>query len=218
MREMAAVVIGLVLGAIPTAYWWGRLRGVDLTRAGSGNPGAANAYRVLGARAGLGVLAADVAKGALAVLSARFLEAGAAAEVAAGTASVAGHIAGPFARGRGGKGMATCCGAFLVLAPWATLAGLGVWTLVFVLSRIVSLASMAAALALPPLVLRAEGDAAPGAAFWAAAGIAAVVLVRHRRNIARLVAGREPRFSVHRQDGGEPDADAPREARKTGAP
>lgn len=201
MTFAAAVIIGFALGAIPVAVLWGRSRGVDLTRAGSGNPGAANAYRVLGARAGLGVLAADVTKGALAVFSAGLLGGGAATEIAAGAASVAGHVAGPFTRGRGGKGIATGCGMFLVLAPSATLVSVTVWTFVFAVSRFVSLASIVTAIFLPFVVLLTRRGEAPGAVFWASSAVAALVLFRHRGNIARLLGGREPRFSLHPEAG-----------------
>ncbi len=198
---VAALTAAFFLGAIPTALWVSRRQGVDLRQAGSGNLGATNVYRVLGRRLGLAVLAVDMAKGAAAVGAARGLDLGPLGWLAAAVAAVAGHIWSPWMQFRGGKGVATGGGAVLALAPAVGVMALGVFALVVVLSRRVSVASMVAALALPCLVWWRQPPV-PGLV-WVTVGIAAVVIARHRANLARLVRGEEGHFDW-RGGGGQP--------------
>jgi glycerol-3-phosphate acyltransferase PlsY len=200
------VALSYLVGSIPTGDIAARLRGASLRTAGSGNPGFTNAWRVLGPRAALPVLVADVGKGVVAVfVVAPALSAALGASplgatgvrLAAGLAAVAGHSWPAFARFRGGKGVATAAGAFLALSPLATLAAAAVWCALVAVTRFVSVGSMAAALVLPWgvwLEARRAGTPQAGALVAAAAAVAALILVRHRSNVKRLAAGTENRF------------------------
>lgn len=185
-----AYLVGSVPFALILATRWGSR---DLYQIGSGNPGAANVWRVVGRRAGLLVAILDIAKGAAGVAIARLLHAEGAAPAAAGLAAVVGHVYPVWLRYRGGKGVATACGAFSVLAPAALLPALaifivGVWT-----TKYVSLGSVLASASLPALAF-VTGSEPP---VLAAASAAAILIVfRHRSNLARLRLGTEPRFRV----------------------
>ena len=196
MNELLAIVLAYVVGSIPFAFLLSRQRGVDLRQAGSGNVGAANVLRTTGAGAAAVALVLDGVKGTVAVLMAQLLSAGLLAPVAAGLASVIGHVYPVWLRFRGGKGVATAAGAFAILAP----AALGVSAIVFVLAvaitRFVSVGSMAAALTLAAAT--AFGDS-PAIVTLGAVASAGVVLHRHRVNLRRIVAGTERR--VGRQAG-----------------
>lgn len=189
------VVLAYVLGSVPTSYLVGRgLRGIDLRQHGSGNLGATNAFRVLGWRAAAPVMIADVAKGW--VPTALFPlwdgSVGIAWALAYGAAAIAGHVLSVFVRFKGGKGVATSAGVFLALAPWAVLIGFVVWGFTLLLSRIVSLASILAALVLPVAVFATNE---PWPVFWLSIALSMFVIYAHRTNIRRLVRGEEKRFS-----------------------
>jgi glycerol-3-phosphate acyltransferase PlsY len=190
MNEFLAIVLAYVVGSIPFAFLLSRKRGVDLRRAGSGNVGAANVLRTTGARAAAVAMVLDGVKGTVAVLVAQLLSAGLLAPVAAGVASVLGHVYPVWLRFRGGKGVATTAGAFAVLAPSA----LGVAAVVFVLAvaatRFVSVGSMAAALTLAAVTVSGDG---PTLVTIGAVASALVVIHRHRGNLRRLLAGTERR-------------------------
>jgi glycerol-3-phosphate acyltransferase PlsY len=207
LPNLAVVAAGYLLGSIPSGWLAGRwLAGIDLRREGSGSTGATNVLRVVGRGPALVVLLADVLKGTVAVLLARAVLAdggdGAGAAwttdtwvVAAGLAALAGHIWPVWLNGRGGKAVATGLGMLLGLAWPVALACLGVFLTVLTLSRVVSLASVAAALALPLLMLQWTGGATARPAYLALTLItAALVLWRHRTNLQRLRAGTEPRL------------------------
>ncbi len=177
--------------------------GRDIRALGSGNAGGTNALRVFGWRAALPVMAVDVGKGALAALLPRALAVGDPAwlAVACAAAAVIGHVLPVLAGFRGGKGVATGAGAFLVLAPWAALACGVVWVLVVALTRIVSLASLVAALALPAAVALLAGHRVP----WllpVSAALAGLVMWTHRSNLRRLAHGEEARITVGRPTAG----------------
>jgi glycerol-3-phosphate acyltransferase PlsY len=162
--------------------------GFDPTAAGSQNPGATNALRLGGRRAGAVVLGLDLAKGALAAGAGWAID-GRGLGVACGAAAVAGHCLPVTRRFLGGKGVATAAGAAIVLEPLVSL-GIGVlFVVVAKAGRRASVASVAAALALPASVA-ATGRPAREIAAWA--GVAALVVARHRSNLARLAAGTEP--------------------------
>lgn len=211
-------------GSIPTGLWVARAKGVDIRRHGSGNIGATNVGRVLGARLGLLCFAIDVAKGFAPTLAAGLwfgLAGGAQPEpldaalwLAVMACTVLGHMFTPWAGFRGGKGVATGLGATLGVYPFLAipaLAALTVWVVVLALWRYVSLASILAALVLPLFVAlwaaaRAvfvldlpESELIPYRTKWipfivVASVLAAAVVVRHRGNIRRLIAGRELRM------------------------
>lgn len=197
---VAVVAAAYLLGSIPTAYIAGRLiRGIDLRTVGSGNLGATNVYRELGTAPALVVLAADMLKGAAPAWAGTTLLSPLIAPpeaawwaLACGCAAIAGHSRSVFLRFRGGgKGVATAAGVFLALTPLPLLGALGVFGVAVAATRMVSVGSILAALALPALEYRAVG-AAP--AFVASIAVAGFVVFTHRSNIARLMAGTEPRL------------------------
>jgi len=189
-----AIIAAYAIGSIPFALILARSWGTrDLRHIGSGNLGAANVWRAAGATAGVLVALLDIAKGAAGVVVAERLDGGAVAPAAAGVAAVVGHIYPVWLGFRGGKGVATSCGVFAVLTPLAVLPALGVFTVSVWITKYISAGSVMASLALPPLAY-ATGSSGP--AVTAAAGVAALVLFRHRSNLTRVRAGTEPRVRM----------------------
>jgi|SRR5436190_14748289 len=186
------MVLGYLCGSIPFGVWLVKLlKGVDIRSVGSHNIGATNVWRTFGWRLGLPVMVLDILKGFVPTLVAT-LVAGHLAGVLTGAAAMVGHARPVFLRfAKGGKMVATAAGAFLGVAPLLGLAGAGVWLLMFVVFRYASLASIVAAVSLAPLAW-GMGYPWPVVAFGAAAGVGVVVL--HRANIRRLLAGEENRF------------------------
>jgi glycerol-3-phosphate acyltransferase PlsY len=180
-----AYLIGSIPFALLLARRWG---GKDLRRVGSGNVGATNVLRALGVTPGVIAVLLDVAKGMASVWLAERVHGGETAPAAAGLAAVLGHIYPVWLGFRGGKGVATACGVFSMLTPIATLASLGVFFVVVWMTRYVSVGSMLASATLPP-VAYAAGSPAPIVA--TACGLALLILVRHRTNIARVIGGTE---------------------------
>ena len=190
---VVSLLVAYLLGSIPTGYLLFRWKGGgDIRREGSGNIGATNVMRTGGKTIGILTFALDVAKGAMAVLAARAIAASP-WDAAAAFASVAGHCFPVFLRFKGGKGIATGCGAYAVLAPIPMAVALAVFTAAAFLTRIVSVGSILAGLTLPLMILWLRPEP-PLIASVAAAVILAIG--RHHANIRRLVAGRE-----HRIDG-----------------
>jgi len=203
------LLAGYLLGSIPAGYLAGRwLRGVDIRTLGSGSTGATNVLRQFGKGPALVVFLVDVLKGTAAVLLAKALlepaGVGSAANwisdswvVAAGLASLAGHIWPVWLGWRGGKAVATALGMLLGLTTPVGLACFGVFLTVLSFSRIVSLSSVVAALALPLLMLGwFQGQAMD--LRWPYLALAlltsALVIWRHRSNLSRLLAGTEPKL------------------------
>ena len=195
MNQALAIVIAYLLGSIPFSYLAGKSRGIDLRQVGSGNLGAANAFRALGRNLGIAVLVADIGKGVLAVVIARAITDDPWPAIAAG-AAMAGHVFPVWLRFRGGKGVAVGGGAVIALMPLASVILLGVWLVVAVVSRYTSLASIAASVAAVPLVWAMDYPTAD--IVFTAVGAAAVLLL-HRGNIARLLHGRENRIELRRR-------------------
>jgi glycerol-3-phosphate acyltransferase PlsY len=190
---MLAVLLGYLTGSVPFAYLLARRAGIDVRVAGSGNVGAANVLRTTGAWRGVIVMALDVAKGVAAVAIAYLLSGSAALAAVTGAAAVVGHIYPVWLRFHGGKGVAVAAGVFSMLSPAATAIAAGLFLLTVVVTRYISLGSIAASLALPPAAwLTGE----PRAVVFAAAGTAALILFRHRTNWRRLRAGNERRMGV----------------------
>jgi glycerol-3-phosphate acyltransferase PlsY len=191
------IVCGYLLGSMPWGYWLPKLLlGVDIRTVGSGNAGATNVWRTFGFKLGLTVALLDIAKGAAAALLGRWLGNDLIA-VLAGVAAMVGHWRPLFMGfGRGGKIVATTGGVALALAAFPALAAAGVWIVTFLATRYASLASLAAAAALP-LFTVLFGASWPVVAFTVGAALAIIVL--HRTNIARLIAGEEPRIDLRRR-------------------
>jgi len=208
LHFIPAILISYLVGAIPFGYLIARWHGVDLFKHGSGNIGATNVGRVLGWQSGILVFFLDFAKGAGPVLLARWLAklldpnaAGEGLPVAAGLAAFAGHIFPIYLHFRGGKGVATGAGVVAVLLPWPTLGALVTWMAVLMAWRYVSLASLAAVAALcavylltTPQPLARDHLVLTMFCFVAAA----LVIIRHRTNITRLIRGTENRLQETR--------------------
>lgn len=226
-----AAVVGYLLGAVPFGFLVARAHGINIFEHGSKSPGATNVKRVLGKKAGNTVFILDALKGALAAGWPMLLAKWAAhtseatsknvigwevytanikvltpdtvipAAVAGLICAVLGHSFSCFIRFKGGKGVATSAGGFVVLMPVVTLIALGVWLATFYTSRYVSLASIFAAVAIPvaAFVLKQPAPIA-----WLAVGIGAFVIVLHRANIVRLCKGTENRFVKKSATAGSP--------------
>ncbi len=191
MEELAAVTLGYLAGSIPFAFLVARRHGVDLRWSGSGNVGATNVLRTSGVPLAVTAMVLDAVKGAVAVLIAQRLADGPATPVAAGLAAIIGHIYPVWLRFRGGKGVATAAGVFGVLTPLALAAAAGVFVLAVVVSRYMSVGSVAGALTLATVAVIDD----PPTAVVAGAIVAALVIIhRHRGNLARLAAGTERRI------------------------
>jgi glycerol-3-phosphate acyltransferase PlsY len=191
MNAVLAVTLGYVVGSIPFAYLLSRRQGIDLRRAGSGNVGASNVLRTTGVRAAVLAMVLDGIKGTLAVVMAQLLSVGLVATVAAAFASVVGHVYPIWLRFRGGKGVATAAGAFALLAPEALGIAAGVFVIAVVVTRFISIGSIAAALT---LVLVAVITDVPDVVAIGAIASMLIIVYRHRGNLARLIDGTERRI------------------------
>lgn len=197
------VVIGYLLGAIPTGYLAGKLlKGIDIRECGSGSTGATNVLRTLGKPAGISVLLIDVLKGGIAValvqgLSYFYPNQMVSAEwqpwliLAVAIAAILGHSKSIFLNFTGGKSVATTLGVLLVMTPTVALATFGCFLLMLALFRIVSLGSLTGAIAVIILMIVAH-QPLPYILLATFAGI--YVIVRHLSNIERLLAGTEPKI------------------------
>ena len=203
------IIVSYLLGSIPFGYIAGRIAGIDIRTAGSGNVGATNVVRILGKRYGYPVFALDVLKGFGAVKISMLIAPGRPPEwnspeifgILAAMSSVLGHLYPPWLKFEGGKGVATSAGALLALTPLATLIGVSIWIIVFWLTRYVSLASIVAAVVLPIVILMVKShDQNSGKPLvYSSVCVAAVIIWRHRSNLSRLMRGTEPRFTRKRE-------------------
>lgn len=192
------VVAAYLVGSIPTGYLIGRRRGVDVRKQGSGNIGATNVARTLGRKLGILVLFLDALKGAVPLGLWRVLDLGVHIELggtlapylitAVGLAPVIGHCFPVWLRFRGGKGVATALGVFLVADPLVVAIGVGLFAVLYAATRIVSIGSMSAAIAIPT-VAAIIGRPAPIVAL--AIGGAVIIIAKHHQNIRRLLRRRE---------------------------
>lgn len=196
-RFLAVAALGYLIGAIPFGVIVGRvIGGVDVRDYGSGATGTTNVLRTAGPKAAVLVLLGDLAKGMAPVLLAWWLAPGSSwAEVIAGVAAIVGHSWPVYAGFRGGKGSATGAGALLIMAPWVGLIALAVFGAAVVLSRYVSLGSILGTVSMvvalvPFVVLGSE----PWQYLVFALVGGAVLIYRHKDNLARLVAGTEHRL------------------------
>jgi glycerol-3-phosphate acyltransferase PlsY len=199
------VLLAYLLGSIPAGYIAGRIGGVDVRKVGSGNIGATNVTRVLGKRFGYPVFAVDFAKGLGAVAVGMTIAKSAQSTpkfvdlCGAGAAifSVVGHSYPIWLGFKGGKGVATSLGSIFGLNWVAASIACVVWILVFQVTRYVSLSSIAAAAALPvtiAIMLFLKQLQTPILLYFALC-LAAIIVLRHRSNLSRLLKGTEPRFA-----------------------
>ena len=192
MNTFAVVIAGYLLGSIPFAYLLARRhRGIDLRVMGSGNVGAANLLRTTTKKIGVSAMALDMGKGIASVLVARQLDPGAAGPAVAGIAAVFGHVYPVWLGFRGGKGVATTCGVFSILAPQATAIAGAIFLITVWWTKYVSLGSVIASALLGPLVYF---TGAPGLVVLAAFAVASIIVHRHRSNLGRVFAGIERRI------------------------
>ncbi len=205
ISALLLIVFSYLLGSLPTAVWLGkRLRGIDVRDHGSGNAGATNAMRVLGPRIGFVVLLIDALKAIAAVSLSYWVQGSFTSpdlfvvfQILLGAVAITGHVFPVFASFKGGKGIASLVGLIIILLPEAFLISLGIFLLVFLLTRYVSLGSLIAAIALPFIVILVkEVTLLPKIIF--AVAIALFVPVTHKNNIRRLLHGKENRISFKR--------------------
>jgi glycerol-3-phosphate acyltransferase PlsY len=205
---LISVVVGYLLGALPFGYLVARAHGVDIFKAGSGNPGATNVKRVLGSKAGNTVYVLDALKGAVAAgwprvgciflcssdhyLGHNDFYSASMLGITGLVAAVVGHSFSCFTRFKGGKGVATASGGLLVLMPMPGLIAALVWVVTFLVSRYVSLASILASLSVPATAWATD---LPLALKIVATALSLLVVVRHYANIRRLLAGTEHRWT-----------------------
>ena len=191
MLDLSLVLFAYLLGAIPFALLLTKQRGTDLRRVGSGNVGAANVLRATSTALAAAVLLLDIGKGSAAVLFAQSMGVAEPVVATVGVAAVLGHVFPMWLRFRGGKGVATACGVFLVVATRAAAVAIVVFIGVVWATRYVSLGSIVASIVLVVTVY--VGTASPPIVLCTG-GVAALVLYRHRSNMVRLHAGEERRL------------------------
>jgi acyl phosphate:glycerol-3-phosphate acyltransferase len=190
---MLPVLFGYFAGSVPFAFLLARRAGIDVRVAGSGNVGAANVLRTAGTRRAIIVMLLDVAKGAMAVFIVSVAAGSVGVAALAGAAAIIGHVYPVWLKFHGGKGVAVAAGVFSVLSPVATGMAAALFLVTVWLTRYVSLGSIAATLALPPMAWWAG---APRAVVIAATGAGALILFRHRANLRRLRQGTERRMGT----------------------
>ena len=207
MTLVAIPIAAYLLGSIPFGLLLTKAFGRgDVRKVGSGNIGATNVARAAGLLAGISTLVLDVAKGAGAVLLAERLSNNTATwMMIAAFAALLGHCFPIWLRFKGGKGVATAAGIFLVLSPLACLAAVAFFVLVVVFWRYVSLGSVSAAAAMPLLIyfLWAPRHAPPSPVMLGVVAVALLIIYKHLGNLQRLVEGAEPKFSFSKNKGAE---------------
>jgi len=200
---ISIALLSYFIGSIPSGYLAGRIAGIDIRKTGSGNIGATNVTRELGKRYGYPVFLADFIKGLTTVGIAtlvgshyKLANSDQALQLVAAIFCVIGNTFPVWLGFKGGKGVATSAGALFGLAPLATLVAVVVWVVTFQITRYVSVASMVAAIALPfaVLVMTQLNPAHGFLLFYFSICLAALVVLRHRSNLLRLMRGTEQRF------------------------
>ena len=199
IKILLFAILAYFMGSLPNGVMIGkRVKGIDIRDHGSGNSGATNAHRVLGAKYGIMVLVADVLKGFIPVMLADMAGIGGITLILIGIVSVVGHSLSLFLEFKGGKGVATSLGVFLYLVPQVMLVIVAVFVGVVYLTRYISLASIIGAALLPILTLfmpLREGIDRPSI-FIISLFMGLFVIYRHRSNITRLLNGTENKFNV----------------------
>ena len=194
--NLLILFFGYLFGSFPSGYLAGRIaKGIDIRSLGSGSTGATNVLRHIGKRAAITVFLLDVFKGVISILLAKYFLLNDSWQVAIGLSTLIGHIWPVWLNWRGGKAVATGLGIFLGLSWQVGLATLGVFILVITLFRIVSLASVCAALALPLIMFISFKSSSFSLPFLVISLLAMTLVIwRHRENILRLMKGKEPKI------------------------
>ena len=194
--NLLVLFLGYLFGSFPSGYLAGRIaKGIDIRSLGSGSTGATNVLRHIGKRAAISVFLIDVFKGVLAISLAKYFLLNDSWQVAIGLSTLVGHIWPVWLNWKGGKAVATGLGIFLGLSWQVGLATLGIFLLMITLFRIVSLASVGSALALPLIMFLSFGNSNISLPFLVISLLAMTLVVwRHRENIVRLIKGKEPKI------------------------
>lgn len=203
MNELILVILAYMIGSVPTAVWISKSQfNIDIRDYGSGNAGATNTFRVLGAKWGTTVMLIDMLKGLLAAKLALLLPyyvqndfARTNFQIGLGLAAVLGHIFPLWAEFRGGKGVATLFGLVLAISPWTALGCVGIFLLVLFLTRFVSLSSILASLAFPIFIIIIFNVDNEAYRIFAVA-VALLVILTHQKNITRLLRGSESKAPI----------------------
>ena len=197
--HLLTLFLGYLFGSFPSGFLAGKIiKGIDIRSLGSGSTGATNVLRHIGKRAAIIVFLIDVFKGALSILVAKYFQLDDSWQVATGLSALIGHIWPVWLNWRGGKAVATGLGVFLGISWQVGLATLGVFLSMITLFKIVSLASVSAALALPLLMIISFKSSSFSLPFLIVSLIAMLLVVwRHRENINRLIKGKEPKIGHH---------------------
>lgn len=193
LTAFGLVVLGYLVGSLSPSVFLGKLfKGVDLRKQGSGNAGTTNAFRVLGVKMGTAVLVADLLKGVIPVVIADLVLGEPTVTVLVALATVAGHNYSIFLRGKGGKGVATGAGAAIAMMPLVGAVLVGLFLLLLLTTRVVSIASIACTVMLPVMAVVFDE---PLAYIIVSCLMSAVVLWAHRGNLRRLWRREEPRVT-----------------------
>ena len=194
--NLLILFLGYLFGSFPSGYLAGRIaKGIDIRSLGSGSTGATNVLRHIGKRAAITVFLLDLFKGVLSILLAKYFLLNDSWQVAIGLSTLIGHIWPIWLNWKGGKAVATGLGIFLGLSWQVGLATLGIFITMITLFRIVSLASVSAALALPLIMFLSFSTSNFSLPFLIISLLAMTLVIwRHRENIVRLIKGKEPRI------------------------
>lgn len=205
MNIAVLIVLAYLLGSVPTAVWVSkRLFGIDIREHGSGNAGATNTFRILGARAGTAVMIIDMLKGFIAVKLALFApysihsEQSVNLQIFLGLFAVVGHIFPIWAEFKGGKGIATLFGMILSIQPLVAVSMVGVFMLMLYMTRYVSLSSITASIAFPLMIFFIFREPELSYRIFAIA-TAFLVVLTHHKNINRLINGSESKVAIFRK-------------------
>ena len=194
--NLSILFLGYLFGSFPSGYLAGKIaKGIDIRSLGSGSTGATNVLRHIGKRAAITVFLIDVFKGVLSILLAKYFLLNDLWQVAIGLSTLIGHIWPVWLNWRGGKAVATGLGIFLGLSWQVGLSTLGIFILMILLFRIVSLASISAAFALPLIMFISFNQTSISIPFLMLSLLATILVTwRHRENIIRLIKGKEPKI------------------------
>ncbi|HET6233267.1 MAG TPA: glycerol-3-phosphate 1-O-acyltransferase PlsY [Longimicrobiaceae bacterium] len=196
MSPWLLLAAAYLLGSVPASYLAGRwARGIDLREHGSGNLGATNTFRVLGAKVAAPVMVFDMLKGFVPALLFAGWDSSADWRwaLAYGAAAIVGHVFSVYMKFKGGKGVATGAGVFLGLAPVAVGVSILVWIVLVKVTRMVSLASIVSALVVIPGLLLTHRQTE---VVVLGVAMVAFIIFSHRSNVGRILAGTEPRFGA----------------------